>query len=133
MANSKLGQNPTPYSHDQKVGFVRRNVEIKARITTFNHSLPKLLQLPNKTRSRFSKTTPSCVADSEHFWIGQRSFVLRFDTKSAKQVLFKSEDVMQQRSPRIAWFRSVKGLQERNAKTVEPSVTVAAPIAMNAK
>jgi hypothetical protein len=50
-----------------------------------------------------------------------------------KQVLFKSEDVMQQRSPRIAWFRSVKNLQERNAKTVEPSVTVAAPIAINAK
>jgi hypothetical protein len=38
-----------------------------------------------------------------------------------------------QRFPSIAWLHSVEGLHERSAKTVEASVTVAAPIAMNAK
>jgi hypothetical protein len=58
---------------------------------------------------------------------------LRFDAKSAEATLFKSEDVMQHRSPGRAWFHNVKDLHEWCVKTVEPSTTVAAPIAMNAK
>jgi hypothetical protein len=53
--------------------------------------------------------------------------------RSSEASLLKSEDVMQQRSASTAWFPTVKGLHKRSAKTVEPSVTVAAPIAMNAK
>jgi hypothetical protein len=47
--------------------------------------------------------------------------------------LFKSENVMQPRSPSRAWFHSVKSFHERRAKTVEPSVTFAAPIPINEK
>ena len=47
--------------------------------------------------------------------------------------LFKSENVMQPRSPSRAWFHSVKSFHERSAKTVEPSVTFAAPIPINEK
>jgi len=60
-------------------------------------------------------------------------FVLRFDAKSAEATLFKSENVMQHRSPGRAWFHNVKDLHEWVCQTVEPSTTVAAPIAMNAK
>jgi hypothetical protein len=53
--------------------------------------------------------------------------------ESAKDGLFKSEDVMQQRSQTRAWFHNVKDLHEWRAKTVEPSAAIAAPIAINAK
>jgi hypothetical protein len=47
--------------------------------------------------------------------------------------LFQSEDIVQHRTPDSAWFHNVKDLHEWCANTVEPSATVAAPIAMNAK
>ena len=60
-------------------------------------------------------------------------FVLRFDAKLGDASLFKSEDVMPQRTPSRAWFHNVRDLHERSAKTVEPSATVAAPWTLGEK
>ena len=65
-------------------------------------------------------------------FLGPRGFV--FDNaKSAEANLFRPEDVMPQRSPSKVRFHSMKGPLERGAKTVEPSATVPAPIAINEK
>jgi hypothetical protein len=61
------------------------------------------------------------------YWRELSTITLAVKRRDQKEVYFKSEDVMQQRSPSRAWFHSLKGLHKRGAKTVEPSVTVVAP------
>jgi adenylate cyclase class IV len=81
MANSKLGQNPTPYSLDQKVGFVGRNVEIKARITDVQSLVTKAAAIAEQDPFEIFQ-------DDTFLRCGFRKLKLRALSKTSGELIF---------------------------------------------